>query len=182
MSKAGTDIEAAKEELERQVMRQEFNAVTVKGDAIPDNYDAAIAAILAAGITLDDTADIIVDEWPEIDKQELVNMPFVLANWTLSRSESEVYGTPFLTFRGVTASGRKFRFSDGSFKSGLAAEVMEITTKRLDAGSKTPNAGLIVSSGLTASEYDVEIPDPKDPNKTITIQATTYYIKPASKK
>ena len=168
------EIARMQEELDADVMRTQFNKVRLNDDDAPEDFGAALANLEAAGIKVDSTTDVVVDEFPEIDKAALVGRECIFLTWQLSRPESESFGQPFVVVRGITRDGQRFRFSDGS--TGLFKQLVKITEKRIETNSRTPNAGLHVVYGLTASNYKVPHPDEKKASQGVTIDATTYYL------
>jgi len=157
--------------------RDEFNVITsLSDDTQLSSWDDALALFAEAELEVTSTDDLVVDEFPEIDKAKLVNRECLFIFWTRSRPESESFGQPYVMVKGITRDGTKFRFSDGSLKSGLAAQLVTIWKDRVAAGHPAPNAGLHLPRGLTASTY-------KTTNTVngvqVTTDATTYYIAPA---
>jgi hypothetical protein len=140
-----------------------FNAET----PLPESWDAAVGFLKENGVAIEHAAAVLVDEFPEVDKKDLVNVEFVLFNWTISEDGGD-YGSQFVTCRGITRTGNRFRFSDGS--TGVYRQLVKLTSDRLKDGSATPNGGLMCGKGLTKSEYTYT--DEKG-KKT---PAVTYYI------
>lgn len=133
------------------------------------DFNAALTALEAAGITVDEaTADNIGDGFGLFDKDSLINKKCLFLDWTFSRPEKEAFGTPYVTIRGVTADGERFRFSDGS--QGICRELIQLTDRRVKKGNTKPNAGLILNKGLSRSDYRTTLQSGEE------IDATTYHI------
>ena len=164
------EIEEARAQIEAPFIRDQFNKVRLNDDNLPDDFASAMQTLADSGITVESTADVIVDGFPEIDKAALVGRECIFLTWQLSRPESESFGQPFVVVRGITKDGQRFRFSDGS--TGVFRQLVKITENRIENNSKTPNAGLHVLHGLTRSNYKV----PHPTREGIEIEATTYYI------
>lgn len=150
----------------------EFNLAKLSEIALPENFDSAMAALTSVGITVENAAGVLADEWPLFEKAKLVNVPFVLLTWTVSNpddSANSANGGQYLVCRGMTKDGRRFRFADGS--TGIMAQLVKLTRERVDAGSKTPNAGLLVNGGLTKSDFTYT-----DPATGKSTPATTFYL------
>lgn len=162
------ELERARQELDRDMLRQQANKVNLKDDFVPESFEAALAGLEAAGISVESSSDLVTDEFPLIDKAELVNKRFIMLTWHLSRPENEDFGTPYFLVRGIDESGRRFRFVDGS--TGIASQLMKLTTMRVDSDHPSPNAGLVCEKGLTVSEYNTT-----DAGGN-AIRAKTYYI------
>lgn len=169
----GTDIESQKAQLERSFLQGEFNKVKLPEDFVPDTFEAALAGLEAAGITVASSSELIHDDFPLIEKAELVNRRFIMLNWQISRPENESFGTPYFIVRGVLENGDRFRFVDGS--TGIAQQLYKLTLSRIDSQHPTPNAGLLCEKGLSVSTYKTEQVNPKT-GETVMIDAKTYYI------
>lgn len=162
------------EKLDMELHRQEVNRVRQRDfeDNLPTDWDSAFAALESIGATVQEIDEVIVDEWPEIDKKRLVNVDMLLMTWSMARPENSISGRPYLVVRGILRSGKRFRFTDGS--AGVCKQLLSITDNRIAEGHQAPNAGLHVPHGLTVSEnYTTDYIDPQSGEP---IKGTTYYL------
>lgn len=120
-----------------------------------------------------DAAEVLGDGFTVLEKDQkriLCGVPVLFLSWTFSRGD---YGRPFASIHCVAqlpgVGLGKFIINDGG--SGLAEQLAKFTVK---AGGESKK--LLVKKGLKASDYTKEIPDPENPEKTISIESTTYYI------
>lgn len=122
-------------------------------EVLPDSWDSALAFMKENGVTIDNAAAVLPEDFPLIEKKDLVNVPLALFNWTISDpNDSNNKGDgQYLVVRGITQGGKRFRFADGS--TGIYQQLVKLTAQRIRDGYVTPNAGLIVEKGLTKSEY-----------------------------
>ena len=146
-----------------------FNVSRLEVAELPESFDAMMKVLHASGVEVDLASNVLADEWPVVDKARLINVPFVLATWTVSKPEDNSEGGgQYLVCRGITKDNKRFRFADGS--TGIMAQLVKLTRERIAAGSKSPNAGLYVTAGLTKSDYTFT------DDKGKTQPATTYYL------
>lgn len=150
--------------------RQNFNVVKADDfDAmLPDSWESALAAMESIGATISRSDEDLADEFPLIDKERLVNVECMFLTWSISMPNSESYGTPYIVVRGIRRDGRRFRFTDGS--TGICAQLMKLTEKRIREGFAVPNAGLQCVTGLRKSEYDTVDSDGNE------VHGVTFYI------
>ena len=99
----------------------------------------------------------------------LVGVPFVFLQW---REATGDYGT-FIVAHIVTQDGRKLVLPNGSMKSGLGAQLANVTAKRIESGisPEKASAGLFAPNGLVESRYDYA-----DPTTGELRPAVTYNI------
>lgn len=153
------------------IPQDRFNlAALASVEKLPETFDSMLELLKQSGIEIDHASAVIADEWPVIEKAKLINVPFVLATWTVSNPDDGENGQ-YIVCRGITEKGVRFRFADGS--TGIMSQLVKLTRERLQNGSATPNAGLYVASGLTKSDYQFTGDDGKKQS------ATTYYINAA---
>lgn len=167
--------------LEYEMLRREMNVIRnrdLESVPLPDSWESAFAALASIGAEVDEIDDVLVDEWPEIDKDHLINREILLMTWSMARPENSVSGRPYLVIRGITTSGTRFRFSDGG--TGICKQLCSITDNRVANNHRTPNAGLHLPNGLTVSKDYVT--DHVDPNTGEPIKGTTYYLNPDATK
>lgn len=147
-----------------------FNLARIEWDNItlPESMDEALALFRDSGIQVDQASVVMPDEFPEIDKKDLVNVPMMLLTWNISNPERGEFEGQYIVVRGITQSGKRFRFSDGS--TGIFAQLRKLTGIRVQQGSPTPNAGLLINKGLVKSDYTFTNDQGKPQN------ATTYYL------
>lgn len=145
-----------------------FNVAKLETAKLPETFDAALALFEEAGMPIDSAAEVLADEFPEVSKEKLVNVPFLAMTWTVSK-EAGKGNNQFITVRGITKDGRRFRFADGS--TGIFAQLAKLTEGRVRAGHASPNAGLYCPAGLRYSEYDYTNPNTGEVGK-----ARTYYL------
>lgn len=126
--------------------------------------EEALAFFASQGIEVTEITDL-GDGFRGIDKAELVNIPFIIADYTISMNgkytDDQGNTLPFVIVRAFSAKG-KVRFTDGS--TGIAAQI-------LDAKQRGILAGIRVDNGLTVSEYDYY-----DKTTGKNIPARTYYL------
>lgn len=115
--------------------------------------------VLGDGFTLLDASD----------KALLVGIPLLFMEWTFRDGD---FGRAYVSVRVVArmkgGTLGRYIFNDGS--TGIADQLAKYTKKTGKMG------GLGVPKGLRESSYEVELPDPRDPSKTIMSPATTYYV------
>ena len=115
----------------------------------------------------DTAAPVLADEWPLVEKDSLVNVPFLLVQWAVSNPESSENGQ-YIVARGMTKENQRFRISDGS--TGIMQQLVSLTVGRMEAGHPAPNSGLLCEKGLRKSDYKTTDAAGKE------INATTFYI------
>lgn len=150
------------------IPQDRFNVAKFESAELPETFDAMVAALHSSGIEIENAAGVLADEWPLLEKKILVNVPFILATWTVSKPGEGDNGGQYIVCRGITKDGRRFRFADGS--TGIFKQLAKLTHERVVNGSATPNAGLLVPGGLTVSQYDYT------DEKGKTTKAETYYL------
>jgi len=130
-----------------------FNVAKLSEIELPDSFEAAVKALHGMGASVDNAAGVLEDEFPEIDKERLINREILLLTWSVSKpGEGEFGDGQYLVVRGITRDGKRFRFADGS--TGVMAQLVGLTRKRINEKThKVPNAGLLCPTGLTKSEY-----------------------------
>lgn len=151
------------------IPQEQFNIVKLPEDVqLPESWEDFAQLLKAEGIQLDHAAGVLADEWPEIDKERLVNTPLAIATWTISEPGKGDFDGQYVVVRGMTKDGQRFRFADGS--TGVFRQLRKLTGERVRDGHPTPNAGLYAPRGLRVSEY--EYTDDRG-NKS---KAKTFYI------
>jgi hypothetical protein len=149
---------------------EKFNLTKISWDDVqaPDSFESALALLEGNGVTVDTAAVVMPDEFPEIEKKDLVNVPVMLLTWNISNPERGEFEGQYIVVRGITRAGKRFRFSDGS--TGIFQQLRKLTGVRIQQGYSTPNAGLIVEKGLVKSDYTFTDDKGKPTN------ATTFYL------
>lgn len=152
------------------IPQEAFNVAPLSSIPMPETWEDAMAfAESVAHIST--SSEDLPDEWPEVDKEKLVNVPFFIVAWTISDPADMEYGQQYVVVRGITRMHQRFRFTDGS--TGIYAQLRRLTAQRLKREDAAPyaNSGLVCENGLTKSEYT------KNVNGQPT-RAVTYYIQP----
>lgn len=146
-----------------------FNVARLADITLPDSFDSALAAVqtINGGQVVEAAADVLADEWPEVAKKQLINVPFLAVTWSVSSPDSSETGQ-YIVVRGMTRDGRRFRFADGS--TGIMSQLVKLTRERITAGHPAPNAGLLCEMGLSSSKYKTTDAAGKP------IDAETFYI------
>lgn len=146
-----------------------FNVAKLSEIELPDSFEAALSAVqtINGGQVIESAADVLADEWPEIEKKRLVNVPFLAVTWSISAPESSETGQ-YIVVRGMTKDGKRFRFADGS--TGIMRQLVKLTKERKDANHPAQNAGLLCEMGLSVSKYKTTDAAGKP------IEAETFYI------
>jgi hypothetical protein len=150
------------------IPQDRFNIARLADAKLPETWDEMVSLLNESGIEVELAVDVLADEWPVLEKKKLVNVPMMLATWSVSKPGDGDGVGQYIVVRGITKDGRRFRFADGS--TGIFKQLAYLTEQRVVNGSATPNAGLYVPGGLTVSEYDYT--DDKG-NKS---KAQTYYL------
>ena len=152
------------------IPQEAFNVAPLSSIPMPETWEDAMA--FAESVAhISKSSEDLPDEWPEVDKEKLVNVPFFVVAWTISDPADMEYGQQYVVVRGITRMHQRFRFTDGS--TGIYAQLRRLTAQRLKREDAAPyaNSGLVCENGLTKSEYT------KNVNGQAT-RATTYYIQP----
>lgn len=149
---------------------EQFNLTKINWDdvQVPDSFDEAVALLNQQGVVIDTAAIVMPDNFPEIDKKDLVNVPIMLLTWNISNPERGEFDGQYIVVRGITKAGKRFRFSDGS--TGIFRQLRNLTGQRIQQGYATPNSGLVIEKGLVKSDYTYQDEKGKPTN------ATTYYL------
>ena len=152
------------------IEQSEFNLTKINWEDVqaPATFDDAVALLNAQGVTIDTAAVVMPDEFPEVDKKDLVNVPLMLLTWNISDPTKSEFEGQYIVVRGITRMGKRFRFSDGS--TGIFQQLRKLTGVRRAQGYATPNAGLVIEKGLVKSDYTFLDEKGKPAN------ATTYYL------
>jgi hypothetical protein len=151
------------------IPQEQFNIAELSTDvALPETWADFAELLKASGIGMDHASAVLADEWPEVDKAKLVNVPLAIALWTISEPGKGDFDGQYIVVRGMTQTGERFRFADGS--TGIFRQLRKLTGERIRDGHPTPNAGLFAPRGLRVSEY--EYTDDKGKKS----KAQTFYI------
>lgn len=148
--------------------RRSMNVAKVDDLKLPMSWDSALETLTSIGAVVGTAAEELADEWPEIDKARLVNVECLFITWAISNPLNESFKTPYMTIRGITRGGRRFRFSDGG--AGICKQLITFTEKRIKEGVAVPNSGLHLQQGLKSSKYKTLDGEGK------TIDVETFYI------
>jgi hypothetical protein len=149
------------------IVQSEFNLTSIANIELPENFDAALAALKVIGGDIELASVALADEWPLVEKESLVNVPFLAMQWSVSNPENSEHGQ-FMSVRGMTKTGERFRISDGG--TGIMTQLVQLTQKRITDGHAAPNTGLLCGKGLRVSQYTATDAAGK------VIKAETYYI------
>lgn len=150
------------------IPQDKFNVARLADAKLPETWEEMVSLLNNSGIEVELAANVLADEWPVLDKKKLINVPMMLATWSVSEPGQGDGGGQYIVVRGITKDGRRFRFADGS--TGIFKQLVKLTHERVVNGSATPNAGLYVPGGLTVSEYDYT------DDKGAKSKASTYYL------
>lgn len=153
------------------IPHEKFNLAKLETATLPETFADMEKLLKEAGIIVEHASGVLADEWPLVEKKRLVNVPFILATWTVSKADdpNNAGSGQYIVCRGMTKDGKRFRFADGS--TGIMAQLVKLTKERIaDGGYSAPNAGLLVPAGLTASEYSFI------DEKGKATPATTFYL------
>lgn len=150
------------------IPQDQFNIAPLATMPLPESYDDALA-LFESVTEISDASEDLADEWPEIDKDRLVNVPFLIVAFTISSAEDSEYGSQYVVVRGITATNQRFRFTDGS--TGVFRQLVRLWKTRSENPATAPfaNVALKCPNGLTRSEYN-KIVDGKN------TRAVTHYI------
>lgn len=149
------------------ILQDEFNLATLSAFGLPESFADALSALTSVGATPDSAAEVLADEWPLVEKDSLVNVPFLLVQWAVSNPESSENGQ-YIVARGMTKENKRFRISDGS--TGICQQLVSLTLDRMKNGHPAPNSGLLCEKGLRKSDYKTTDSAGKP------INATTFYV------
>lgn len=158
----------------KAVTKTSNDLVKLRQDDLTDilTFDEAVKHLAQNGYTVETAADLLSDGFTMIEKAKLVNRPFVIvdAKVSFSKEYTDEDGMParFVICKIFTKDNGRFRFTDGSAKSGLANQIMMLEDKRKDKGGAV---GVVCHAGLAASKYDFT-----DPETGKVTPATTYYL------
>lgn len=122
----------------------------------------------AAGVNVENFAEYGTGFTVLKNLDALCDVPLVFVQW---READGDFGT-FVVAHVITQHGAKYVIPNGSVKSGLAAQLLSVTSARLRRGANesAARAGLFAPNGLVRSSYDYTDADGK------THPAVTYYI------
>lgn len=149
------------------IAQDSFNLATLSAFGLPESFADALTALTTVGATPDTASTVLADEWPLIEKDSLVNVPFLLVQWAISNPEASENGQ-YIVARGMTKENQRFRISDGS--TGILAQLVSLTVGRMKDGHPAPNSGLLCEKGLRRSDYKTTDAAGK------AINASTFYI------
>jgi hypothetical protein len=149
------------------IAQSDFNLTTIANLELPDSFEQALAALQTIGGDIETAAVALADDFPLVEKESLVNVPFLAMQWSISNPESSENGQ-YMTVRGITKEGARFRISDGG--TGIMTQLIQLTQKRITDGHAAANTGLLCAKGLRVSKYDTK----DDAGKPI--KAETFYI------
>jgi hypothetical protein len=148
------------------VITNEKSALTDAALSDIKSFDDALRIMQEAGVVADSMSDYGTGFALLKDKERLVSLPFIIVEWRFNNSDLNEAG--FASFACITKHGDKYVVNDGS--TGIADQLRSVTQRRIAAGHKTPQNGLLVPAGLTVSRYDFTDADGKQK------PATTYYL------
>jgi hypothetical protein len=140
---------------------------TVSTEPLPDDaflgvesYQDAMKVLAQNGVgEIDNAGDVLGDGFPLLEKKDsLLETPFVLLDWRFILGDFGEY----VSARGITTAGQKFRLNDGS--TGIYRQLESYTRQ---SGKRR---GLAVPAGLTRSDYEYT------DDKGNTTPASTYYL------
>lgn len=109
------------------------------------NFEDAIAFLQSRNVELTPANEVLGDGFEGVDKEELINTPFVILKVT--RSMSKEYNSPMVVIHAMTITNRRVRFTDGS--TGILGQ-LDMFKERYGRDG----VGMIVK-GLTMSQYTV---------------------------
>lgn len=104
------------------------------------------------------------------NKDTLIGQTFAIIDARLNPNGN--FGE-FVSMLVVTEDNRKMVVNDGS--TGIREQLIGIMAKT-NRDSGTQRRPIVVRKGLRRSDYEVELPDPRDPAKTVLTKASTYYL------
>jgi hypothetical protein len=138
--------------------------LTVDALAELTSFDDAVAYLGSAGVGIvstDEVEDLIGDGFQYVNKNALVNMPFVILE--AKQGMSPNYNAPYILVRAMTATNRKVKFID--FGAGFREEIASFERR-----SGRSAVGIVAKGGLVANTYTTTDSDGND------ISATTYRL------
>jgi len=109
------------------------------------SFEQAIEFLNANGVELTPANQVLGDGFEGVDKEELVNVPFVILKVT--KSMSKEFNSPMVVIHAMTVTSRKVRFTDGS--TGILGQLAMFKERFGRDG-----VGMVVK-GLTVSKYTV---------------------------
>lgn len=157
---------------EVELFRPSFSSDDMRNIA---SFDDAMALMLEAGITVDDAAEAIGDGFVLLkndDKNHLVGVPLLFMTWSFSQGDFGQFVAARVVAKLSNGSVGKYVVTDGS--AGIYKDLAEYTNRSGKLG------GLWTMGGLSRSDYEVDIPDPKT-GDIVRSPATTYYIDVSTK-
>lgn len=161
VSEDGTDVDVVTGEIVKSLP-----ARLIEDTRNVDSYEAALAAIQAAGGTVDKASEFEVLD--KKDKATLVGVPFVAIQWRFNTGDMG----EFVSVEIITKDKRKLILNDGS--TGIYAQLKHLTEDRMRKNPALPLAvalcGVEANQGLRVSEFDYT------DDKGNTSKAQTYYI------
>lgn len=101
------------------------------------------------------------------DKDQLINVPFLIVEWRFHNSTK--FEGEFCSLEIMDKDGNRAIVNDGS--TGICKQLRELSAHRVENEHAAPNALRMVAGGLSRSDYETEDAAGK------TIQASTYYLK-----
>lgn len=132
------------------------------------SFDDVLSAFQSQGVVPEDFNDYGTGFGLLKDKGALVNVPFMILEWRFNDGD---FGE-FVSAMVVTKHNEKWVLNDGS--TGIRDQLKMVTAQRVTNGHPHPQAGLLVSNGLTRSDYIADIPNAK--GEIVPTPATTYYL------
>jgi hypothetical protein len=132
-----------------------------------NSFEEAVAA-LGGMVEIYDASEVLGDGIEVADKNDLINVPFLLTGYTVHTSEdfgNNGNGT-YVVVTGITTDGTKFVFTDGSQEVGIQPTLLDWTERTGRMG------GVMCRRGLSRSEYTSKEKD-KDGN---AIKGVTFHI------
>lgn len=109
------------------------------------SFDQALEFLAQHNVELTPASDVLGDGFEGIEKDELVNMPFVILKVT--KTMSKEFNSPMVVLHAITRTHKKVRFTDGS--TGILGQ-LEMFRDRFGRDG----VGMLVN-GLTMSTYTV---------------------------
>ena len=144
--------------------------------------DALMERLRQEGFQVDDFLDPeLIKDFTLVDKEELVNIPFVIVEVLVK--DSLEYNGKYVVCRALTADGTRIVFADGS--AGIAETLMEVLTnfdhirKPIRDDDDEPGysykIAIPVQKGLTKNTYPAKVVNPKTGEKEVKT-VTTYRL------
>jgi hypothetical protein len=139
-----------------------------------DSFDDALAFMQAQGVQVFDVSEVqefLGDGFLFLQKEALVNVPFLIVD--VKHTTSPSYEVPMVTVRAMTATNKRVKFVD--FGAGIRNQLDMFETR----AGKSP-VGMVVSRGLTSSDYQVctacNTPNCKSHPDAKTVKGETFYL------